>query len=1030
MDTELNNQQGGGVVFTSSGESGVKTENTTAPFTASVASRPVRIFSHQKTFLYSFVSILIVCIFYFFAAFYLSWWPFGKKMDQAAATSSERDQEMPVTREFFSNLTGYKNTPDLPGLYILLQSNAPVSKKGEWALVKMIRERDNAEVAVLGFPDGRNREYPKSVSVSPDEKFLTYVSDEKKIRLEKLDTGELVWESPACDSAVPIFEGKENSVLWGLCEFQKKIQLWYDGKMVATFDSNFDTLSPKNSLRSAEGSILISAMSASLSGDTETNATVYAGKINGVPAYVYNGKLITLDGAKNMATLGFFQGKHTYEIDYPDKMVFYQGDDVIGTLVPGSMTDTGVGEESEESKFYSLLLQKAPSRDAIGDKRFAIVQADEQQATYLKKKADHQKRFNAYLKKKNENSSISFSEEEDPVENRFDQEGESIERQKGKYFVKVIGETGEISRKAYDRISEVKYDHSGKHLAYLAVDGKEVVLVVDEQEVLRGNIELLYWLEDGRWMTTGRKVFNFSDGKKVEKGEITSDSLSFSQPLFQPHKGALVWNATEYMPDPSNGSRSIQFVGERVYLDGQPITEKRFESVQKDVVLAPDEDPVYIIGQDMDSQRMIQTRVVMKGDQPLYMTKGYMPLGLYPFKEGVGFYEKESRESSKLLWKYIPYTTRLNEASLASYNNAVVRGGESSTSSNTSTVPNAKHSEIPVPSLPLKSSYSPLSDAELKRYTEPTKKNILTNIKFDPVLGKRTAPVAVIIYGDHSGGNAYSFHYQAYLNLKKDFIDTGKVQYVFRENYSGSTETKEGRLNTIGRCVQKLKGDETFYIFHELVVSKKPNISEPVSDTDLASIVESFGLSMGTIQSCTETPEIKKIANPPFESWMEGEGVSYLIGNVGANGEFLGDGYIFYDYATLQRLLEKYQGKEPPPQKVPTASELSTASSQIYALAEIASSLAQGCVQTWGTLKAGASGEPNCIRSGGSTGTWPDISKVCGDIGTARNTWEVQQRDKEWSLRLLCAKVPECGTEKNLVCTSSGCSSPSGHCKK
>lgn len=51
----------------------------------------------------------------------------------------------------------------------------------------------------------------------------------------------------------------------------------------------------------------------------------------------------------------------------------------------------------------------------------------------------------------------------------------------------------------------------------------------------------------------------------------------------------------------------------------------------------------------------------------------------------------------------------------------------------------------------------------------------------DRVLGKADAPVTIIEYASATCPHCANFHAGAFVELKKDYIDTGKVRFIFRE---------------------------------------------------------------------------------------------------------------------------------------------------------------------------------------------------------------------------------------------------------
>lgn len=51
----------------------------------------------------------------------------------------------------------------------------------------------------------------------------------------------------------------------------------------------------------------------------------------------------------------------------------------------------------------------------------------------------------------------------------------------------------------------------------------------------------------------------------------------------------------------------------------------------------------------------------------------------------------------------------------------------------------------------------------------------------DKILGDENAPVTIVEYASMTCGHCASFHKNTYPKLKTDYIDTGKVRFIFRE---------------------------------------------------------------------------------------------------------------------------------------------------------------------------------------------------------------------------------------------------------
>jgi hypothetical protein len=51
----------------------------------------------------------------------------------------------------------------------------------------------------------------------------------------------------------------------------------------------------------------------------------------------------------------------------------------------------------------------------------------------------------------------------------------------------------------------------------------------------------------------------------------------------------------------------------------------------------------------------------------------------------------------------------------------------------------------------------------------------------DKILGDENAPVTIVEYASMTCGHCANFHKRTWPDLKKDYIETGKVRFIFRE---------------------------------------------------------------------------------------------------------------------------------------------------------------------------------------------------------------------------------------------------------
>jgi protein-disulfide isomerase len=122
----------------------------------------------------------------------------------------------------------------------------------------------------------------------------------------------------------------------------------------------------------------------------------------------------------------------------------------------------------------------------------------------------------------------------------------------------------------------------------------------------------------------------------------------------------------------------------------------------------------------------------------------------------------------------------------------------------------------------------------------------------DVVLGSPTAPVTMIEYASMSCGHCAAFHETTFPIIKADYIDTGKVLFVFREF---PLDLQAAAASMVVRCASK--GDAAKY--HEtakLLFSNQDEWVGQQSAAQLRHIAGKAGLDEAAFQTCIGSQEM------------------------------------------------------------------------------------------------------------------------------------------------------------------------------
>ncbi len=151
-------------------------------------------------------------------------------------------------------------------------------------------------------------------------------------------------------------------------------------------------------------------------------------------------------------------------------------------------------------------------------------------------------------------------------------------------------------------------------------------------------------------------------------------------------------------------------------------------------------------------------------------------------------------------------------------------------------------------------------------YSEESSILIVTEDDF--VVGNADAPVTIIEYASMSCSHCANFHINTLPELKKEYIDTGKVKFVFRDypyNFPA----------LIGSMVMRCTPDEVRYDYMNALYKLRENwvLEENVKTTqELYKIMQSGGMKKEDFEACLNNTDLEnKIFNEIINAQKEFE---------------------------------------------------------------------------------------------------------------------------------------------------------------
>lgn len=136
----------------------------------------------------------------------------------------------------------------------------------------------------------------------------------------------------------------------------------------------------------------------------------------------------------------------------------------------------------------------------------------------------------------------------------------------------------------------------------------------------------------------------------------------------------------------------------------------------------------------------------------------------------------------------------------------------------------------------------------------------------DMVLGNADAPVTLVEYASYTCPHCAQFHDTVFKDLKKDYIDTGKVKFVFREVYFD-------RYGLWAAMVARCGGETRYFGISSMLFDQQ---KEWAASDDPAVVVENLkkigrtaGMDDATLQACMENAPMAEAMVARFQENME-----------------------------------------------------------------------------------------------------------------------------------------------------------------
>ena len=116
----------------------------------------------------------------------------------------------------------------------------------------------------------------------------------------------------------------------------------------------------------------------------------------------------------------------------------------------------------------------------------------------------------------------------------------------------------------------------------------------------------------------------------------------------------------------------------------------------------------------------------------------------------------------------------------------------------------------------------------------------------DMALGPATSPVTITEYASMTCGHCANFNETVFPKIKSEYIDSGKIRYVFREF---PLDIKAAAGSMLARCIAKEDAGKYFAVIDMLFKQQNDWVTKDTTET-LTRIGKQAGLSQQAVEAC------------------------------------------------------------------------------------------------------------------------------------------------------------------------------------
>lgn len=140
--------------------------------------------------------------------------------------------------------------------------------------------------------------------------------------------------------------------------------------------------------------------------------------------------------------------------------------------------------------------------------------------------------------------------------------------------------------------------------------------------------------------------------------------------------------------------------------------------------------------------------------------------------------------------------------------------------------------------------------------------SVKVSVDNDAMLGDKNAPITIIEFSDYECPFCKRHFDQVYPDIKKDYIDTGKVKLVYRDFIAVPSHNPLATSEAMAaECAKEQGGDSAYFKYHDEIFKRTTSNGNGLSVSQLAVIAKDLGLNSTIFGQCFDSNKYKDEVN-------------------------------------------------------------------------------------------------------------------------------------------------------------------------